>query len=192
MNFGYQRCEYRRICEPGCSISHRIRVEGNAISNVCPLKPACLREWRRSCDKLLQWYRHNSQGRLRKITVCLNTYIALSNKSFWGLHPNDIHLWSYTQLIFTAMTYPYYGFYVIFTRCSTAFLATIYTGKYLTIKSRAGISHRFQPATEILPNVNNNFQQMHFSYIYYIFQYSYMFRSVRAILRELHSKMMKC
>jgi hypothetical protein len=37
-------------------------------------------------------------------------------------------------------------------------------------------------------NVNNNFQQMHFSYIYYIFQYSYMFRSVRAILRELHSK----
>jgi hypothetical protein len=41
-------------------------------------------------------------------------------------------------------------------------------------------------------NVNNNFQQMHFSYIYYIFQYSYMFRSVRAILRELHSKMIKC
>jgi hypothetical protein len=33
---------------------------------------------------------------------------------------------------------------------------------------------------------------MHFSYIYYIFQYSYMFRSVRAILRELHSKMINC
>jgi hypothetical protein len=46
--------------------------------------------------------------------------------------------------------------------------------------------------TEILTfYVNNNFQQMHFSYIYYIFQYSYMFRSVRAILRELHSKMIK-
>jgi hypothetical protein len=40
--------------------------------------------------------------------------------------------------------------------------------------------------------VNNNFQQMHFSYIYYISQYSYMFLSVRAILRELHSKMIKC
>jgi hypothetical protein len=41
-------------------------------------------------------------------------------------------------------------------------------------------------------SVNNNFQLMHFSYIYYISQYSYMFRSVRAILRELHSKMIKC
>jgi hypothetical protein len=30
---------------------------------------------------------------------------------------------------------------------------------------------------------------MHFSYIYYISQYSYMFLSISTILRELYSKM---
>jgi hypothetical protein len=37
-------------------------------------------------------------------------------------------------------------------------------------------------------NVNKNFQRMHFSYIYYISQYSYMFRPVWAIVREFYSK----
>jgi hypothetical protein len=41
-------------------------------------------------------------------------------------------------------------------------------------------------------NVNNNLQRMHFSYIYYISQYSYMFRSIWTILRELYSKKIKC
>ena len=38
----------------------------------------------------------------------------------------------------------------------------------------------------------NNFQRMHFSYIYYISQRSYMFRPVWAIFRELYSKKIKC
>jgi hypothetical protein len=36
-------------------------------------------------------------------------------------------------------------------------------------------------------NVNNNLQRMHFLYIYYISQHSYMFRSIWTILRDVEA-----
>ena len=48
----------------------------------------------------------------------------------------------------------------------------------------------FKKKSSNFKNVNNNLQQMHFLvYLLCIHQYSYMFRPVRAIFRELYSKM---
>jgi hypothetical protein len=136
---------------------------------------------------------HCCRGKAISIKHSECVHVVLVNQHANRMHGAIFYLWALRLHRFSMLPNKWHDYWKLVTALIfSTFVRNISHSKNNSARYCHKCTNFFIKIPVILTNVNNNLQRMHFSYIYHISQYSYMFRSIWTILRESYSKKIKC